>query len=118
MKMRGSYWEWVKGVQPVRMEKKDNNEDEGRVKRKDEYPPRRIKEERNGGRGWQGKGTATNEREEKKEEKREALREERLVIWIESTIHSNSRVLLAVRPAPAPFFAKIWMLLDLTISRP
>lgn len=55
MKMRGSYWGWMKGVQPGRVEKKDNNEDEGRVKRKDEYPPTRD-EERNGGREWQDQG--------------------------------------------------------------
>lgn len=92
MKMRGSYWEWVKGVWPERMEKKDNNEDEGRIKRKDEYPPRRIKEGRNGGRGgWQGEGTAANERGKKKKKREKP----RLVIWIESTIHSNLRVLPA-----------------------
>lgn len=53
------------------MEKKDNNEDEGRVKRK-----RRIftkeDEGRNVGRGWKGKGTVTKERGKKRRRGREA----------------------------------------------
>lgn len=53
------------------MEKKDNNKDEGRVKRKRRISTKKD-EGRNGGGGWKGKGTATNERGEKKEEEEEA----------------------------------------------
>lgn len=91
------------------MEKKDNNEDEGRVKRKDEYPPRRMRVETGTGDGRAKGPRRMKEWKKKKKEK------PRLVIWIESTIHSNPRVLLAVDP-PLHFspFAKIWILLDLS----
>jgi len=64
------------------VEKKDNNEDEGRVKRKDEYPPR-TKRETGAGDG------RTRGRRRMKEGKKKKREKPRLVIWIESTIYSN-----------------------------
>lgn len=48
MKMRKPGRKRVKGVWP-RVEKKDNNEDEGLVKRKEDYPP------------WKGMGRRGND---------------------------------------------------------
>jgi len=68
----------------VRVEKKDNNEDEGRTKRKEYLGERKGKSEAEDGKAER---TTTDEREKEKKKKRE---KSRLVIWIESTVHSNS----------------------------
>lgn len=66
------------------MEKKDNNEDEGRVKRKDEYPPTKTK-----GETGAGDGKTRGRRRMKKGGGEKKKQKPRLVIWIESTTYSN-----------------------------
>lgn len=93
------------------MEKKDNNEDEGRVKRKDEYPPTKTKGETGAGDG-KTRGRRRMKRGRGGEEK-EAEAEAGNLDRIDHLL--KPRVLVAADRPSTPF-AKIWILLDLRVE--
>lgn len=91
------------------MEKKDNNEDEGRVKRKDEYPSKED-EGRNGGQRMGGPRRMKEKKKKEEEGEAEAGNLDRVDHPLKLLDTTDGR------PVPAPLYAKIWILLDL--SRP